>query len=81
MLPLETLGKNMKLRLECGLKRVWNFLSDSALYNRSAQWYTAVILNQVLMKALPTVDDLRGVMAKTIPFLEASTKSNRLVSE
>ena len=50
------------------------------LYNRSPQWYTAVVLNHVLMKTLPTVDGLRGVMIKLIPFLEASTKSNRLVN-
>ena len=50
------------------------------LYNRSPQWYTAVVLNHVLMKTLPTVDGLRGVMTKLIPFLEASTKSNRLVN-
>ena len=33
------------------------------------------------MKTLPTMDGLRGVMTKLIPFLEASTKSNRLVNQ
>lgn len=75
---LETLGRDIH-GLAC--VQIKNFLSDHVLYNRSPQWYTAVVLNHLLMKTLPTVDGLRGVMTKLIPFLEASTKSNRLVSE